>query len=91
MIGASSLKSDMVIVTEAVLLLPSMSVACTVNMYSSINSRSSTLASKTMRLSVLVRKPKMSSIERAPGSVIAVPTTTVKSPDKRKERLLNFF
>lgn len=84
MTGVSSLKSVMMTVTVAVLLFPRMSVACTVNLYSSIVSRSSTLASKTMRLSVLLRKPNMSSMERGPGLLRAEPMATVISAGKKR-------
>lgn len=86
MVGVSSLKSVSRTVTMAVDDATLESVATTLNTYSSMASRSNTSDSKTIRMSVLLRKPKSLSISRGPGSVIVSPIATVNSPGKNERQ-----
>lgn len=87
MTGISSLISVSRMVTVAVLVSDWVSVASTVKTYRFITSRSSTLESRTTRLSVVV--PKMVDMGRDPGvAVSGVATWTVKLPASKNHHQL---
>lgn len=89
MLGTSSLKSVSRMVTVAVADSELESVATTSKTYSSMASRSKMADSKTIRISVLLRKPKILLISRGPGSVRFAPIATVNSSGKESNSCRN--
>ena len=70
-------------VTFAVALAPAESVATMVNLYSGKVSKSSTDESRTIRVSALLRNPKMFSMDLRPVGLRASPISKTGTPVAR--------
>ena len=81
--GVLSLASPITTVTLAVVVWEAESVAMTVNLISECVSLSMLLVSNRMRVSLLLRKPKISSISCSRFDVSVVPMATDTVPSVR--------